>query len=143
MRAELEHDGLDLRVTVRSSLLEAPVALDLADLPDRQRAAIAAVLRGEALERLLSGPERMALARGEELRPVIRHALARRVRVLTRDPADPARRDVTELLVILEQLGQAVPFEVQTVFYRVWQAGAAEDPGMLELARRLGFATGR
>jgi hypothetical protein len=138
MRAELEHNGLDLRVTVRSSLLEAPVALGLGDLPDRQRVAIAAVLRGEALERLLSAP-----ARGEELRPVIRRALARRVRALTRDPADPARRDVIELLVILEQLGQAVPFEVQSVFYRVWQAGAAEDPGMLELARRLGFATGR
>jgi len=143
MRAELEHDDLDIRVTMRSSLLEAPVALRLADLPDRQRTAIAAMFRGEALERLLSGQERAALARGEELRPVIRHALARRVRALTRDPADPARRDVMELLTILEQLGQAVPFEVQTVFYRLWQAGEADDPGMLELGRRQGFAMGR
>jgi Domain of unknown function (DUF3536) len=142
LRAELEQAGLELRITVRSSLLETPVALVLADLPDRQRAAIAAVFRGEALERLLNGQERVALARGEELRPVIRHALARRVRALTRDPADPARRDVMELLLILEQLGQAVPFEVQTVFYRLWQPGGAEDPGMVELARRLGFVTG-
>ena len=74
---------------------------------------------------------------------MIRRALARRVRALTRDPADPAAGTWSNCWSILEQLGQAVPFEVQSVFYRVWQAGAAEDPGMAELARRLGFATGR
>ncbi|HXW96548.1 MAG TPA: hypothetical protein VEI47_03105, partial [Gemmatimonadales bacterium] len=134
---------LDLRLTVRSPLLVAPVALTLADLPDRQRLAIGAALRGDALSRLLDEGEHAAVRRGEELRPVIRRALARRVRELTHDAADPARRDVVELLAILEELGQAVPFEVQTVFYRLWQQGEADEPGMVELARRMGFAPPR
>jgi len=142
LEAELEQNGLELLVTMRSTLLDAPVALSLGDLPDRQQRAVAAVLRGEALERLLDGEERLALARGEELRPLIRHALSRRIRALTSDPADPARRDVHDLLVILEQLGQAVPFEVQTVFYRLWHDHASDDAGLAELARRLGFVTG-
>ena len=139
VRVELEQKGLELRVTVRSPLMDAPVALALNDLPDRQRAAIAAVLRGEALGRLLSVEERSRLDRGEELRPLIRHALARRVRNLALDHDDRIRRDMVDLLVILEQLGQAVPFEVQTVFYRIWQK-QGNDAVMLDLARRMGFA---
>jgi hypothetical protein len=139
-RVDLLQEGLELRVTVRSPLMDAPVALALADLPDRQRAAIAGVLRGEALRRLLSPEERAGLDRGQELRPLIRHAVARRVRNLTRDDGDGARQDVIDLLVILEQLGQAVPFEVQTVFYRIWQEGRVDAPGMVDLARRMGFA---
>ena len=142
-KVEMGREDLDLRLTVRSPLLVAPVALTLADLPDRQRLAIGAALRGDALSRLLDEGEHAAVRRGEELRPVIRRALARRVRELTHDAADPARRDVVELLAILEQLGQAVPFEVQTVFYRLWQQGEADEPGMVELARRMGFAPPR
>jgi Domain of unknown function (DUF3536)/Glycosyl hydrolase family 57 len=142
LQADLEQMGLDVRVTMRSSLADGPVALALADLPDRQRIAIAAVLRGEALDRLLNAEERVQLARGEELRPLIRHALARRVHTLTRDAADPGRRDIADLLDILEQLGQAVPFEVQTVFYRLWDGHQGEDSGLSELAQRLGFVAG-
>jgi alpha-amylase/alpha-mannosidase (GH57 family) len=142
VRVACERTGLELRVTVRSPLLDGPVALRLEDLPERQRTAIAAVLRGEVLARLLSPDERAALDRGDELRPVIRHALSRRVRTLADDHGERARHEVSELLVILEQLGQAVPFEVQTVFYRIWQAGRRDEPGIVELARRMGFDTG-
>jgi hypothetical protein len=142
VRVECARAGLELRVTARAPLLDGPVALRLEDLPERQRSAIAAVLRGEVLTRLLSPDEHAALDRGDELRPVIRHALSRRVRTLTDDHDERARHEVVELLVILEQLGQAVPFEVQTVFYRIWQAGRRDDPGMVELARRMGFDVG-
>jgi hypothetical protein len=142
MQADLEQEGLGILVTMRSPLLESPVALSLGDLPDRQHSAVAAVLRSEAIERLLNPEERAALARGEELRPLIRHALIRKVHGLTHDGADPGRREVNDLLTILEQLGQAVPFEVQTIFYRLWQGGSTGDPGLADLARRLGFVAG-
>jgi hypothetical protein len=141
-RVELEQNGLELRVIVRSPLLDSPVALALADLPDRQRTAISAVLLGEVLERVLNPEERAALGRGEELRPLIRGALARRVGTLPGDRSDRARRDVIDLLGVLERLGQAVPFEVQTAFYRIWQHGMVKDPVMVDLALRMGFVEG-
>jgi hypothetical protein len=127
--------------TVRSPLLDSPVALPLADLPERQREAVAEVLRGETLARLLSAPERAALDRGDELRPVVRRALQRHVAALRVDRDERTRQDVIELLLLLEQLGQAVPFEAQTTFYRIWRAGDVEDVGMAELAGRMGFVT--
>lgn len=142
VRVEYERDGLELRVTARSGLLEAPVALRLEDLPERQRNAIAAVLRGQVLTRLLTRDEHAALDRGDELRPVIRHALARRVRTLADHHGEEDRHAVSQLLTILEQLGQAVPFEVQTVFYRIWQGRFRDDAGMIGLARRIGFDVG-
>ncbi len=142
VRVEYERDGLGLRLTARSVLLEAPVALRLEDLPERQRNAIASVLRAEVLRRVLTREEHEALDRGDELRPVIRHALARRVRSLADDHGEEARHDVRDLLTILEQLGQAVPFEVQTVFYRIWQNQLRDDPEMIALAQRLGFDVG-
>jgi hypothetical protein len=72
----------------------------------------------------------------------LRQAVVRRVLALAQDHGEPSRRAVVELLSLLEGLDQAVPFEAQTLFYRVWQAGNTEDPGMAELARRMGFDTG-
>ncbi len=137
----LERAGLEVLVTVRSTLLDAPVALPLGDLPERQREAVAAVLRAETLTRLLNAGERAALDRGDELRPVIRRALLRRVVGLAEDQGATARHEVVELLIMLEQLGQAVPFEAQTVFFRIWRSGDPRDKGMAELAGRMGFVT--
>lgn len=137
----LERNGLSMLATVRSPLLDSPVALPLADLPERQRDAIAEVLRGETLARLLSAPERAALDRGDELRPVVRRALQRHVAELAADRGERTRQDVIDLLHLLEQLGQAVPFDAQTTFYRIWRAGNVEDVGMAELAGRMGFVT--
>jgi Domain of unknown function (DUF3536)/Glycosyl hydrolase family 57 len=141
-RVELEQSGLELRVTVRSPLFDSPVALALADLPDRQRTAVTATLLGKALERVLSADDLAALGRGEDLKQLIQGASMRRVASLGGDWSGRAQGEVAELLDILEQLGQAVPFEVQTLFYRVWQNGIAKDPGMVDLARRLGFVGG-
>jgi hypothetical protein len=141
LSVSLEYGGLALLATVRSPLLDSPVALPLADLPDRQRAAITGLLRGEALGRLLSPGERAGLQRGDPLRPIVRQALQRHVAELATDRKNDTRHDVVELLLMLEQLGQAVPFEVQTQFYRIWRAGETDDAGMAELAGRMGFVT--
>jgi hypothetical protein len=139
----MERNELRLQVTASSPLLPGGVALSLSDLPERQRTAIAAVLRGEALARLLEPAERLALDRGEPLKPILRRVLTRRVLGLARDHAEMSRRAVVDLLVLLEELGQAVPFEAQTVFYRIWQAGDPGDAAMADLAKRMGFDTGR
>jgi hypothetical protein len=138
-RVDLDRVGFELRVAVRSPLLEGPVALALAELPERQRTAISAVLRGEALRKLLTAGEQVQLSHGEELKPIVRQALARRVRALAEDHGDQARQEVVELLVMLEHLGQTVPFDVQTLFFRLWREGLHDDPEMAELARRMGF----
>jgi Domain of unknown function (DUF3536)/Glycosyl hydrolase family 57 len=142
-RIEIARSELSLAVTVTSDLLQAPVTLALGDLPERQRTAIAGVLRGEVLGRLLEPGEHAALARGDALLPVLRSALLRRAHGLAQAHGPGERQAVVDLLTMLEELGQAVPFEAQTVFYRVWQAGDLADPGMAELARRMGFDTGR
>ncbi len=138
-QAGIESEGLALRVTVRAPWLGEPITHGLADLPERQRTAVALALRERALARLLTAGERAALARGEELRPVIRRALLRTVSDLAGERTPTARERVVELLALLEELGQAVPFEVQTVFYRIWRTQGPSDPGLAELAVRLGF----
>jgi len=139
----MHREDLDLRVTATAPPLSGGVVLTFEDLPERQRTAIARVLRGEAFGRLLEPAERLALGQGEELRPILRRALVRRVEGLAQDHGEESRHAVVELLRLLEWLGQAVPFEAQTQFYRVWQAGSREDQAMAELARRMGFDTGR
>ena len=143
LRAVLDRNGQDLRVTMHAPQSGITVALGLADLPDRQHTAIAAVFRGESLRRLLTSGEREALERGDPIRPIVRGALLRRVTALTGEAADPAREDILELLAILVHLGQPVPFEVQTAFYRIWRHQlTSHDPGLADLAWRLGFAMG-
>jgi hypothetical protein len=46
---------------------------------------------------------------------------------------------VVQVLMLLEGLRTTVPFEVQTLFYRIWQEKYRSDPGMRDLARRMGF----
>lgn len=139
----MERKDLDVRVTAASPMVPDGVTLTLPDLPERERNAVAAVLRGEMLSELLEPAEQVALDRGEDLKGILRKALTRKVLQLAHDHGEAARRTVVEVLTILEGLGQSVPFEAQTMFYRVWQAGKTGDPGMAELARRLGFDTGR
>jgi alpha-amylase/alpha-mannosidase (GH57 family) len=141
VRVDLEQDGLQVHGVVRSAVLDQPVSLVRGDLPERQRTAIAAALRGQALDRLLTPEERQAQQRGEEVRLVIRRALGRLVRCLASAHDDSSRRDVVILLDMLDQLGEHIPFEVQTVFYRIWQNELVDDPRMLDLARRMGFGS--
>ncbi len=139
MALTLDRVDLGLRILALPGGAMEPLSLGLADLPERQRSAIAATFRTEALAQLLDREERAALAAGENLEAMLRSALKRRILGLASDHADGHRRAVIQVLLLLEGLGQSVPFEAQTLFYRIWQAGNVEDPGMRELARRLGF----
>lgn len=135
----IERRDLDVRVTARSAGFEGSIRMTLPELPERQRTAVAAALRGEILSRHLEPAEQAAVSRGDDLRPILRRALNRRIQSLANDHSETNRRTVVELLTMLEGLGQAAPFEAQTQFYRVWQAGDRRDAGMAELAKRLGF----
>jgi Domain of unknown function (DUF3536)/Glycosyl hydrolase family 57 len=143
MSLVMERTDLDVRVTASSPLVPEGVTLTLPDLPERQRSAVQSVLRGEALATLLEPAERVALDRGGDVKVILRRALSRKVQLLSDGHPDESRQEVIRVLTILEGLGQSVPFEAQTLFYRVWQTGNRADPGMAELARRLGFDTGR
>ena len=137
----MSESELDLSIGVRSPFTREPVALALVDLPERQREAISTVMRSRCLALVLDQEEHQALARGEALRPVVRHALVRRVRALADARNIETERMVTLLLTLLDQLGQTVPFEAQSLFYTIWQTTGAGDRGMAELARRMGFVT--
>jgi len=141
MIVALRERGLDLETTIESPGWYGPVTLAASDLPERQAAAIRAELRLRTLRRLLEPVEVAELERGTGLRAVVRGALLRHIRRLASDRGDQARQAVVDLLTILEELGQAAPFEAQTLYYQVWKAVAPADPEMVQLARRLGFAT--
>ncbi len=142
LAAEVRHTGLEVQVRIRVRPDGPQATLSLGDLPERQRTALATAVRGEALARLLAPEERAALDAGEELRPLLRQALLRRVRGLAEDRGEAALAAVRDLLTLLEHLDQAVPFDVQSAFYRVWQQEAAGDGALAPLAYRLGFVTG-
>ncbi len=135
----IERSDLDVTVTARSQLFEGDFRLTLPQLPERQRSAVSAALRGEILSRHLEPAEQAAVSRGEDLKPILRRALTRRIQSLAEDQSEANRRIVLELLTMLEGLGQSAPFEAQTQFWRVWQGSDRRDPGMAELAKRLGF----
>jgi hypothetical protein len=142
LRFELEvQASFEVLVTVRSPLLEAPMALGLIDLPERQRTAIAGALRRQVLKRLLSADERGQLLAGVGLRAVVRQALTRRAHRLEREGGADAVMEVAQLLDILEELGQAAPFEAQTSLYRAWVARGAGLPSLTSLVERVGVLT--
>lgn len=141
LSVSLTEHTLSLDTTVEAPGWYGPVTLAVSDLPERQRSAIHAELRLRTLRRLLEAGEVAELERGADLRMVVRGALLRHVRRLADDRGNGTRQAVTDLLIILEELGQAAPFEVQTLFFQTWQTTAPADPGMVSLARRLGFVT--
>lgn len=135
----VESENLAFHADVRTPDASSSTRLMLADLPERQRTAVAARLRRRALPSLLSPEELDQLDHGTGVKSVVRHALVRRVRALRADATDGEYRDMAELLEILEQLGQTTPFEVQSLFYRVWQEGGQRNEGLKALAGRMGF----
>lgn len=139
MAVTLDRVDLGLRILVLPAGAHEPIALALADLPERQRTAIAATFRTEALAQLLDREEHVALASGAPLDGMLRGVLRRKVLALRSDRSESHRRSVVQVLLLLQGLGQSVPFEAQTLFYRIWQGGNVEDPGMGDLARRMGF----
>jgi len=137
-RVTIERDGLDLTVSV--TLEERPpLRVRVDQLPEGSRLAVADTLRRGALSRLLSSSDLAAISTGEETKPVVRRALLRATQSLETDHSSAACTHVADLAELLAHLGQAVPFDVQTVFYRIWSSGEQRDPAMLDLAVKLGF----
>jgi predicted RNA methylase len=118
---------------------DAPAAarLELADLTERQRVAVAAALRWEVIEHRFTAEERADLATGSaDLSHVAARALLRAVAALEHDQSaetEGAVRDLADLHLIQKL---HIPFDVQTEAYRV---RASAPP---EVLWRLGFAEG-
>jgi hypothetical protein len=119
--------------------------LRLADLPERPRLAIRAVLRRSILPSCLTAEELDLLLTGEAtLDGLVRVALIRTIEQLAGGDAAATSRVVHALLDLLEQLEAKVPFDAQTVFWRVWRGSTGERLATLDgLATRLGFTAGQ
>jgi hypothetical protein len=141
-RIEVERRDLDLTVSVRLEGGEE-LRFGLGDFPESSRTAVRDSLRRAALAELLSPEERADVASGTELRAVVRSALLRATRALAQDASPEACHRVSELVWFLAQLGQLVPFEIQTVFYGIWKSKRDQDPTILGLAKELGFDVSR
>ena len=138
-QVELERQGLAIFATVTGPTLVEPLQLGLDDLPETAREGVQATLRAKVLARTLSPAEREALAAGSGLTPVVRQALARAVETLSDDRSADAIQQVIELRSLLSQLGEAVPFDVQTMFYRLWRGASSDERALATVARELGF----
>jgi hypothetical protein len=137
---EVHLQGLDVETVVASPALAQPERLRLAHLPDRQREALALVLRARVIERWFSPEERGRLSRGEQALDAIAHlALGRAVAALEGDRSDPAITRTLELLELYQSLGLYVPFDVQTRFYRSWKSDQGDGRRLAGVARALGF----
>jgi len=140
-RIVVESEGLEFHAEVTGEEGTAAARLTLADLPERQRSAVAARLRLRALPHLMSPEELDQLDKGSGVTALVRQALVRRARALRPDATRGECRDLAQLLSILDQLGQTTPFEVQSLFYRAWQGGGQANDGLRELAGPMGFET--
>jgi hypothetical protein len=117
--------------------------LALADLTERERAAVRAALIAGIMERVLTPEESEALCHGEGgLIETAERGLVWRLGMLPRDPGDITRAAL-DLLDALELLGRSVPFDAQTAFDRARALMPPEQvPSLAVLAERLGFAAG-
>ena len=122
----------------------ASAHLNLADLTERERAAVTAALIAAIVDRVLTPQESATLSHGRGALPeVAERGLVWRLGLLARDPADSVRA-VLDLLDLLELLGRPVPFDAQTAFSRALGAMPADQARTLAaIAERLGFAAGR
>jgi len=138
LRVSVERHGA-ARLAIDVTPPDSPVAtrLALADLPERQRRAVAGALRREIIARRFTAAEVTQLANGSgDLSHVAAGALLRAVSALEHDQSAAAVESVCDLADLHELEDLRIPFDVQTEFYRI-RAKAPRD-----LARRLGFAEG-
>jgi len=119
----------------------ASVHLALADLTERERAAVTGALIAEIMERVLTPEEAEALCHGRaSLDEVAERGLVWRLGMLPRAPEDSARA-VLDLLDLLQLRGRTVPFDAQTAFHRAVAVMAPDATRPLAvIAERLGFA---
>ena len=116
--------------------------LRLADLPERPRHAIRAVLRRNLLPRCLSKDELDQLTSGTAtMAGLIRVALIRAIDRLEFEDDPAALRLALDLVDVFEQFEARIPFDAQSAFWRIWSAATPARQAELQLLHhRLGFA---
>lgn len=116
--------------------------LQLADLPERPRLAIRAVLRKSLLPQTLSRDELDQLVSGNAtMGGLLRVALIRAIERLEIEDDPAVVRLATELVELFDQFEARIPFDAQSVFWRIWSAATpARQAELAPLHRRLGFA---
>ncbi len=114
----------------------------LADLPERPRLAIRAVLRKALLPQCLNQGELDQLMSGTtSMGGLLRVALIRAVERLETDEGPAAVRLVSDLIELFEQFEARMPFDAQSAFWRVWEdSSESRRDALRTLYRRLGFA---
>jgi alpha-amylase/alpha-mannosidase (GH57 family) len=134
-----------LKITVAAmDTATPPVRLGIPDLPERYRLPIAAALRKDVVARTLTPDETALLTEGsEDVKQVAADGLLQAVLALVDDQSADARKRVIALADLVELSGDAIPFDVQTAFYRIRAGIPAERATELRpVAWRLGFAEG-
>lgn len=117
--------------------------LRLADLPERPRLAIRAILRKTMLPRCLSSDELDQLTSGQAtMGGLLRVALIRAIERLDVEE-DPATLGIAmDLVDVFDQFEARMPFDAQSAFWRIWRNATPTRQAELSLLRhRLGFAS--
>jgi len=116
--------------------------LRLADLPERPRLAIRAVLRKSLLPRSLSPDELDQLMSGAAtMGGLLRVALIRAIERLEIEEDPITLGLATDLVDLFEQFEARLPFDAQSAFWRVWSnASPSRQADLQVLHHRLGFA---
>lgn len=135
------HTATDIAVELVDSSGTAHV-IRLADLPERPRLAIRAVLRKALLPQCLSRDELDQLAAGTAtMSGLLRMALIRAIERLELEEDPGVVRLAADLVDLFDQFEARIPFDAQSVFWRIWTAATAERRTQLRmLHHRLGFA---
>lgn len=116
--------------------------LRLADLPERPRLAIRAVLRKSMLPRCLSRDELDQLTSGQvTMGGLIRVALIRAIERLEIEEDEATLRLAMDLVDVFDQFEARIPFDAQSAFWRIWiNATPTRQAELHLLHHRLGFA---
>ncbi len=118
--------------------------LRLADLPERPRLAIRAVLRKSMLPHVLSRDELDQLTSGQaNMAGLLRVALIRAIERLEIEEDAATLALAMDLVDVFDQFEARIPFDAQSAFWRIWRnARPARQADLSLLRHRLGFATG-
>jgi hypothetical protein len=120
----------------------AAYQIGVADFPERPRRLIQAALKRAVLVRWLTQEQLEQILAGDlTVDGALRMALVRAVERLADLPLEEAIPPLLELLDILEYSQQHIPFDAQTVFWKIWRTTSSERRAQLaHAASRLGFS---
>jgi hypothetical protein len=135
------HTVTDLTIELVDNAGQANT-LRLADLPEKPRLAIRAVLRKSILPRCLNAEELDLLVSGQvSIGGLLRVALVRAIDRLELEEDPAVLQLVMDLVNVFEQFEARIPFDAQSAFWRIWRNATPERQAELtELHERLGFA---